>query len=72
MATVNWIKTYIFLGYPPSEELETEIFNKAKEVGVPYKKSNPINPNNPPYLKKISEYPQPFLQQYFQDKVGNP
>ena len=72
MATINWIKTYIFLGYSPSEELETEIFNKAKEVGAAWKRGNPINPNEYPYLKKITAYSQAFLQQYFQDRIGNP
>ena len=68
----DWIPTYEFLGYPPSSDLEEEIFNKAKEVGVAWKKGNPINPNNYPYLIKISSYSQSFLQQYFQDRVGNP
>ena len=45
---------------------------QAKEVGAAWKRGNPINPNNPPYLKKISEYPYFFLQQYFQDRIGNP
>jgi hypothetical protein len=29
-------------------------------------------PNEYPYLKKITAYSQAFLQQYFQDRVGNP
>jgi hypothetical protein len=49
-----------------------EIFNKAKEVGTGWKKGNPINPNEYPYLRKITAYSQSFLQQYFQDRVGNP
>ena len=68
----DWIKTYIFLGYPPNNELEIEICNKAKQVGAAWKRGNPINPNEYPYLSKISEYSQSFLQQYFQDRVGNP
>jgi hypothetical protein len=72
MKITDWIETYLFLGYPPTIELEEEIFNKAKEVGNGWKKGNPINPNTYPYLTKISYYSQAFLQQYFQDKVGNP
>ena len=30
MIITDWIQTYVFLGYPPSNELEEEIFNKAK------------------------------------------
>jgi hypothetical protein len=71
MIIEDWIPTYIFLGYPPNEELEIEIFNKALEVGVGWKKGNPVNPNEYPYLEKISSYPLTFLQKYFQDKVGN-
>jgi hypothetical protein len=72
MIITDWIQTYVFLGYPPSSDLEVEIFNKAKEVGTGWRRGNPINPNNYPYLTKISSYSQTFLQQYFQDKVGNP
>ena len=68
----DWIPTHIFLGYPPNEELEKEIFDKAIEVGTGWKKGNPINPNEYPYLKKITAYSQLFLQQYFQNRVGNP
>ena len=72
MIITDWIQTYVFLGYPPSNELEEEIFNKAKEVGTGWKKGNPINPNEYPYLRKITAYSQSFLKQYFQDRVGNP
>ena len=72
MIITDWIPTHIFLGYPPNEELEKEIFDKAIEVGTGWKKGNPINPNNYPYLTKISSYSQAFLQQHFQDRVGNP
>jgi hypothetical protein len=72
MIITDWIPTHIFLGYPQNEELEKEIFDKAIEVGTGWKKGNPINPNNYPYLTKISSYSQAFLQQYFQDRVGNP
>jgi hypothetical protein len=34
--------------------------------------TNPINPNEYPYLRKITAYSQAFLQQYFQNRVGNP
>ena len=69
---INWIKTYEFLGYPPSDNLETEIYNKAIDVKTGWKKGNPKNPNEYPFLKKITAYPLEFLQQYFQDRVGNP
>ena len=70
---VNCILTYTFLGYQASDSLEEEIFNKAKEVGVPYKMGNPLGPNaDVPYNKKIYSYSLEFLQQYFQDRVGNP
>jgi hypothetical protein len=72
MIITDWIPTHIFLGYPPNEELEKEIFDKAIEVGTGWKKGNPINPNEYPYLRKITAYSQSFLQQYFQDRVGNP
>lgn len=72
MIITDWIPTYIFLGYAPNEELEKEIFDKAIEVGTGWKKGNPINPNEYPYLRKITAYSQSFLQQYFQDRVGNP
>lgn len=72
MIITDWIKTYVFLGYPPSNELEDEIFNKAKEIGTGWRKGNPINPHEYPYLNKITSYSQAFLQQYFQDRVGNP
>jgi len=72
MIITDWIPTHIFLGYSPNEELEKEIFDKAIEVGTGWKKGNPINPNEYPFLKKISSYSQTFLQQYFQDRVGNP
>jgi len=68
----DWIRTYEFLGYAPNDALEQEIYNKAIEVGTGWKKNNPINPNKYPYLKKITSYHQSFLQQYFQDRVGNP
>jgi hypothetical protein len=72
MKITDWIPTYEFLGYAPSAQLEEEIYNKALEVGTGWKKGNPKNPNNYPYLSKISSYSQTFLQQYFQDRVGNP
>jgi hypothetical protein len=72
MIITDWIPTHIFLGYPQNEELEKEIFDKAIEVGTGWKKGNPINPNEYPYLRKITAYSQSFLQQYFQDRVGNP
>ena len=72
MIITDWIQTYVFLGYPPSSDLEVEIFNKAKEVGTGWRRGNPINPNEYPYLRKITAYSQSFLQQYFQDRVGNP
>jgi hypothetical protein len=62
----------VFLGYSPSDSLEQEIFDKAIEVGTGWKKGNPKNPNEYPYLRKITAYSQSFLQQYFQDRVGNP
>lgn len=69
---VNWITTYDFLGYQASDTLELEILNKAKEVKVSYKIGNPIGPNAPiPYNKKLYSYSLEFLQQYFQNKVGN-
>ena len=72
MIITDWIRTYEFLGYAPSEALEQEIFDKAIEVGTGWKKGNPKNPNEYPYLRKITAYSQAFLQQYFQDRVGNP
>ena len=72
MIITDWIRTYEFLGYAPSDALEQEIFDKAIEIGAAWKRGNPINPNEYPYLSKISEYSQSFLQQYFQDRVGNP
>lgn len=69
MIITDWTKTYVFLGYPPSAELENEIFNKAKEVRAAWRKNNPINPNVYPYLSKISEYSYAFLQQYFADRI---
>ena len=72
MIIIDWTPTYIFLGYPPSETLEQEIYNKAIETKNGWRKGNPKNPNEYPYLRKISEYSQAFLQQYFQDRVGNP
>ena len=70
---INWILTYSFLGYQASDALEQEILNKAKEIGTSYKIGNPIGPNAPiPYNKKIYSYPLEFLQQHFQNKVGNP
>jgi len=68
----DWIPTHVFLGYAPNDTLEQEIYNKAIEVGTGWKKGNPINPNEYPYLNKITSYSQAFLQQYFQDRVGNP
>jgi hypothetical protein len=72
MIITDWIPTHIFLGYPPNEELEQEIFDKAIEVGTGWKRGNPKNPNEYPYLRKITAYSQAFLQQHFQDRVGNP
>lgn len=72
MIITDWIRTYEFLGYAPSEALEQEIFDKAIEVGTGWKRGNPINPNEYPYLRKITAYSQAFLRQYFQDRVGNP
>ena len=70
---IDWKLTYDFLGYQASDTLEQEIYNKAKEINVAYKIGNPIGPNAPiPYNKKIYCYPLSFLQQYFQDRVGNP
>jgi hypothetical protein len=70
---INWILTYNFLGYQASDTLEQEIFNKAKEIHIAYKIGNSTGPNAPiPYNKKIYSYPLEFLQQYFQDRVGNP
>jgi hypothetical protein len=68
----DWILTYEFLGYAPNDALKQEIYNKTIEVGTGWEKGNPKNPNEYPYLRKISYYSQAFLQQYFQDKVGNP
>ena len=68
----NWTRTYEFLGYPPSDNLEKEIFDKAIKMGYGWKKGMPKNPNEYPYLKRISAYPLTFLQTYFQDRVGNP
>ena len=68
----DWIPTYEFLGYAPNDALEQEIYDKAIEVGTGWKKGNPKNPNEYPYLRKITAYSQSFLQQYFQDRVGNP
>ena len=68
----DWIPTYEFLGYAPNDALEQEIYDKAIEVGTGWKKGNPKNPNEYPYLTKIAAYSQAFLQQYFQDRVGNP
>jgi len=67
----DWIPTYEFLGYAPNDTLEQEIYSKAIEVGTGWKRGNPKNPNEYPYLIKISSYSQSFLQQYFQNKVGN-
>jgi len=67
----DWIRTYEFLGYAPNDALEQEIYDKAIEVGTGWKKGNPKNPNEYPYLRKITAYSQSFLQQYFQDRVGN-
>ena len=72
MIIIDWIQTYVFLGYPPSSDLEEEIYSKAIEVGAAWKRGNPINPNEYPFLRKISSYSQAFLQQHFQDRVGNP
>jgi hypothetical protein len=71
MIITDWIRTYEFLGYAPNDALEQEIYDKAIEVGTGWKKGNPKNPNEYPYLKKITAYSQVFLQQYFQDRVGN-
>ena len=67
----DWITTYEFLGYAPNDALEQEIYNKAIEVGTGWKKGNSKNPNEYPYLRKITAYSQAFLQQYFQNRVGN-
>ena len=72
MIITDWIPTYEFLGYAPNDALEQEIYDKAIEVGTGWKKGNPKNPNEYPYLTKITAYSQSFLQQYFQDRVGNP
>ena len=72
MIIIDWIPTYQFLGYAPNDALEQEIYDKAIEVGTGWKKGNPKNPNEYPYLRKITAYSQSFLQQYFQDRVGNP
>jgi hypothetical protein len=72
MIITDWIPTYEFLGYAPNDALEQEIYDKAIEVGTGWKKGNPKNRNEYPYLTKITAYSQSFLQQYFQDRVGNP
>ena len=72
MIITDWIPTYQFLGYAPNDALEQEIYDKAIKVGTGWKKGNPKNPNEYPYLRKITAYSQSFLQQYFQDRVGNP
>jgi hypothetical protein len=72
MIITDWITTYEFLGYAPNDALEQEIYDKAIEIGTGWKKGNPKNPNEYPYLTKITAYSQLFLQQYFQDRVGNP
>jgi hypothetical protein len=72
MIITDWIPTYEFLGYAPNDALEQEIYDKAIEIGTGWKKGNPKNPNEYPYLTKITAYSQSFLQQYFQDRVGNP
>ena len=72
MIITDWITTYEFLGYAPNDALEQEIYDKAIEIGTGWKKGNPKNPNEYPYLTKITAYSQSFLQQYFQDRVGNP
>jgi len=72
MIITDWIPTYEFLGYAPNDALEQEIYDKAIEIGTGWKKGNPKNPNEYPYLTKITAYSQLFLQQYFQDRVGNP
>ena len=69
---IEWKSTYDFLGYKPSNVLEKEIEDKSKEIGTPYKISPSINPNIPPFILKFYFYPLTFLQQYFQDRVGNP
>ena len=71
MIITDWIRTYEFLGYAPNDALEQEIYDKAIEIGTGWKRGNPNNPNEYPYLRKITAYSQAFLQQYFQDKVGN-
>ncbi len=71
MIIIDWIETYIYLGYPPSHQLEEEIFSKAKQVGSSWKRGNPKDPNSYPFLSKISFYPKPFLEKYFQDRVGS-
>ena len=71
MIITDWIPTYKFLGYAPNNTLEQEIYSKAIEVGTGWKKGNSKNLNEYPYLKKITSYSQLFLQQYFQDRVGN-
>ena len=71
MIITDWIRTYEFLGYAPNDALEQEIYDKAIEVGTGWKKGNPKNPYKYPYLRKITAYSQAFLQQYFQDRVGN-
>ena len=72
MIIIDWIPTYQFLGYAPNDALEQEIYDKAIKVGTGWKKGNSKNPNEYPYLRKITAYSQSFLQQYFQDRVGNP
>jgi hypothetical protein len=51
-------------------KLDEQELKLGSESG--WKKGNPINPNEYPYLKKITAYSQLFLQQYFQNRVGNP
>jgi hypothetical protein len=72
MIITDWITTYEFLGYAPNDALEQEIYDKAIEIGTGWKKGNPKNPNEYPYLTKITAYSQAFLQRYFQDRAGNP
>jgi hypothetical protein len=67
----DWIRTYEFLGYAPNDALEQEIYDKAIKIGTGWKRGNPINPNEYPYLRKITSYSQAFLQQHFQDRVRN-
>jgi len=64
MPTYTFISTRQFLGYIPSSTLEETIFNKCKEVKSLYRISG-VNSRYYFYLTT-------FLQEYFQDKVGNP